>query len=97
MRKHYPTYNKIGGAANIAIDAASDPECELMAIVSELFDEMWMLDTRRSYHVTSKKEWFATYKPGDFGAVYQFDVANQHIMGMGDVKIKTKARDELVI
>jgi hypothetical protein len=25
--------------------------------------------------VTSNKDWFATYKPGDFGAIYQVDGA----------------------
>jgi hypothetical protein len=45
----------------------------------------------------SNKEWFATYKPGDSGVVYQVDGSPQHIMGMGDIKIKTEEGDELVL
>jgi hypothetical protein len=45
----------------------------------------------------SNKEWFATYKPGDFGVVYQVDGSPQRIMGMGDIKIKTEEGDELVL
>jgi hypothetical protein len=62
-----------------------------------LFDEVWVLDIGNSYHVTSNKEWFATYKPGNFGADYQVDGAPERIMGMGDIKIKTKEGEELVL
>jgi hypothetical protein len=47
---------------------------------------VWALDTGSSYHVTSNKEWFATYNPADFGVVYPIDGATQCIMGMRDIK-----------
>jgi hypothetical protein len=58
---------------------------------------LWVLDSGNSYHVMSNKEWFATYKPGDFGAVYQVDGAPQRIMGMRDIEIKTQDGHQLVI
>lgn len=97
IRRFCPTYIKADGAANIAVKSAADSDCEVLVLASELFDEVWMLDSGSSYHVTSNKEWFSTYKPGDFGAVYQVDGAPQRIMGMGDIKIKSKDGGEMVL
>lgn len=97
IRRHCPTYNKVDGVANIVVKSAADSDCEVLALVSELFDEVWVPDSGSSFHVTSDKEWFSAYKPGDFGVVYQVDGAPQHIMGMGDIKIKTQDGDELVL
>jgi hypothetical protein len=88
--------NKADGAANI-VDSTADSECDVLDLESELFDEVWVLITVSSYHVTFNKECFATYKSGDFEAVYQVDGAPQRIMGMRDIKIKTKGGDELVL
>ena len=97
IRRLCPMYNKTDGAANIAHTPVDFSESETLALESELFDEVWVLDSGSSYHVTSNKEWFSTYKPGDFGVVYQVDGAPQRIMGMGDIKIKTQDGDELVL
>ena len=91
------TTGQTDGAANITVQSLEDSDSDALALVSELFDEVWVLDSGSSYHVTSNKEWFATYKSGDFGVVYQVDIAPQRIVGMGDIKIKTKDGDELVL
>jgi len=51
---------------------------------------VWILDSASSYHMTPKKEWFASYKSGDFGSVYQGDNAALSVVGIGDIKIKTQ-------
>jgi hypothetical protein len=73
IRKHRPTYNKTDGATKINVDYAADSKYEVLVSVRELFDELCMLNTGSSYHVTSNKEWFATYKLDDFEAIYQVD------------------------
>jgi hypothetical protein len=60
IRKHRTTYNKTDGAPNIVVTSAADSGSEVLALVSELFDELWVLDLESSYHVTSNKEWFST-------------------------------------
>jgi hypothetical protein len=74
IHKHCPTYKKTNGAANIVVTSAANFDSEFLALVSELFDEAWVLDPGSSYHVTSDKEWLATYKPSDFGVVYQVNL-----------------------
>jgi hypothetical protein len=39
IRKNCPTYNKADGAANIVVNSA---ECDVLALESELFDEVWV-------------------------------------------------------
>jgi tyrosyl-tRNA synthetase len=48
-----------------------------------------------SYNITSNKEWFATYKAGDFGAVYQIDGSHRRMMDMEDIEIRTQDGYEL--
>jgi hypothetical protein len=88
IRKHRPTYNKTDGTTKINVDYAVDSKYEVLVSVRELFDEVCVLNTGSSYHVASNKEWFATYKPSDFEAVYQVDGVPRRIMGIGDIKIK---------
>jgi hypothetical protein len=45
IRKYYPTYNKTNGAANIDVNSAANSEYEVLALVSKLFDEVWVLNT----------------------------------------------------
>ena len=78
---------KANGSANVA---AIDEYSDTLVLESELFDEVWLLDSGSSFHVTSNKKWFSSYKSGDFGVFYQADGTPQHIMGMGDIKIKTE-------
>ena len=50
----------------------------------------WILDFGASHHVTPSKDNFVTYNPDDYGRV---NLGNKHfnnIVGMGDVQIKTK-------
>jgi hypothetical protein len=87
------TYKKTHGATNIIVNSTVDSECELLAFVSKLFDKVWVLDRGSSYHVTYNIRWFATYKLGDFGAIYEVSGAPERIMGMRDIMIKTQYGD----
>jgi hypothetical protein len=95
IRRFCPTWKKANESANIVV--ASGEDSEILVLESELFDEVWLLDSGSSFHVTSNKEWFSSYKSGDFGVVYQADGTPQHIIGMGDIKIKTEAGDEVML
>ena len=55
---------------------------------NEKSGEAWMLDSASSYHVTSKREWFSSYKSGDFGVVYLGNDTSYRVVGVGDVKFK---------
>ena len=71
--RNSPMWKKADGTANTAANFVILEDSKLVAMESVLFDEVWILDTRSSFHVTSNKEWFLSYKSGDFGVVYQVD------------------------
>ena len=47
----------------------------------------WIIDTAASYHVTPNKEFFTSYRPGDFGTVKMGNTSYFKIVGIGDVCI----------
>ncbi|MBT1595334.1 hypothetical protein, partial [Klebsiella pneumoniae] len=49
----------------------------------------WVIDTAASYHATPNKEFFTSYKAGDFGTVKMGKTSYSKIVGIGDVCIKT--------
>ena len=56
-----------------------------------------MLDSASSYHVTSKREWFSSYKSGDFGVVYLGNDTSYGVVGVGDVKFKMYDGNEVLL
>ena len=52
-------------------------------------DVEWVVDTAASYHVTPYKDFFKTYKAGDFGTVKMGNTSSAKIVGIGDVQVKT--------
>ena len=79
-------------SANVVVnDSESDDDlCEVLTLSGEQSTGVWMLDSTSSFHVTPNKEWFTSYKSGDFGSVYQGDNAALSVVGIGDIKIKTQ-------
>ncbi len=59
--------------------------------------EAWILDSASSFHVTPRKEWFSSYKSGEFGFVYLGDDTSYPAMGVGEVKIKLEDEGEHVL
>ncbi|KAA8515633.1 hypothetical protein F0562_018756 [Nyssa sinensis] len=49
----------------------------------------WVIDTGASYHATYNKEFFTSYKAGDFGTVKIGNTIHSKIVGIGDVCIST--------
>ena len=49
----------------------------------------WIIDTEASYHVTPNKEFFTSYRLGDFGTVKMGNTSYSKIVGIGDVCIQT--------
>ena len=57
----------------------------------------WILDSGASHHVTPSKDNFVTYNPGDYGRVH---LGNNHfckIVGVGDVQIRTKDGQNILL
>ena len=62
---------------------------------SSSFD--WILDSMASHHVTPCKDSFVSYNPGDYGRVH---LGNNHfcsIIGVGDVQIKMKDGQDILL
>ena len=57
----------------------------------------WILDSGESHHVTPCKDSFVAYNPGDYGRVY---LGNNHfcsIVRVGDVHIKMKNGQDILL
>ena len=66
---------------DVAVLFFGDEEC-LLVTDNEV---EWIIDTTASYHVTSNKEFFTSYRPGDFGTVKMGNTSYSKIVGIGDV------------
>lgn len=56
-----------------------------------------VLDLASSYHVTSKQEWFSSYKSGEFGVVYLGNDTSYCVAGVGNVKFKMYDRNDMLL
>ena len=52
-------------------------------------DVEWVVDSVASYHCIPKREYFSTYKAGDFGMVKMGNKSVSQITGIGDICIQT--------
>ena len=52
-------------------------------------DVEWVVNTAASYHVTPHRDFFTTYKAGDFGTVKMGNTSSVNIEGIGDVQVRT--------
>ncbi|GKV31082.1 hypothetical protein SLEP1_g39821 [Rubroshorea leprosula] len=52
-------------------------------------DAEWIIDSGASYHCVPKREYFSTYKVGDFGTIKMGNKSVSHIMGVGDICVQT--------
>nr|CAD41329.2 OJ991113_30.13 [Oryza sativa Japonica Group] len=88
-----------GGIASLAArgDDSDSSSHEILTVSNEKSGEAWMLDSASSYHVTSKREWFSSYKSGDFGVVYLGDDTSYRVVGVGDVKFKMYDGNEVLL
>lgn len=49
----------------------------------------WIFYSGASFHMTHHKEWFHSYRSCNGGIVYMSDNGECHVVGVGDVRIKT--------
>lgn len=49
--------------------------------------DMWLIDSGASFHMTLHRDWFSTYESFDGGKVYLGDDSNLNIVEYGRVKI----------
>ena len=52
-------------------------------------DVKWVVDLAASYHCVPKREYFSTYKAGDFGTVKMGNKSVSQIAGIGNICIQT--------
>ncbi|GKU93138.1 hypothetical protein SLEP1_g6763 [Rubroshorea leprosula] len=69
--------------------------CENDSIDVAHHDSTWVVDTAASYHVTPNKDWFSSYKEGDFGYLKMGNRFEAKIVGVGDVWLETNIRSKL--
>src|ERR1044072_32213 len=75
-------------AANVVeTTEASSSEEDMLSVSSTKCAEAWILDSGCSYHMTPHREWFHSFREGDFGFVYLGDDKTCAITGMGQVKV----------
>ena len=55
-----------------------------------VFDEnMWIIDSGATLHVTTRKEFFTSYTPGDFGVLKMSNDGVSKVIGVADVCLQT--------
>ncbi|KAE8654353.1 L-type lectin-domain containing receptor kinase IX.1 [Hibiscus syriacus] len=74
---------------NVVEDENSDcSEGYMLSISTTQLTDVWILDSRCSYHITPNREWFSIYRSVNSGSVYLGDDRSCNIVGIGDVIIK---------
>ena len=99
MRKDYPELNG-GASANKATHGDDSDSSSDVLVVSDrrsTKSEAWMLDSACSFHATPNREWFSSYKSGEFGLAYVGDDTGYRVAGVGDIKIKMFDRVERML
>ncbi|KAJ0804413.1 putative RNA-directed DNA polymerase [Helianthus annuus] len=60
-------------------------------------DPSWVVDSGATCHVTSQREFYSSYTPGDFGVVKMGNNGLSKVVGVGDVCLKFDTGMELVL
>ncbi|GKD25538.1 putative RNA-directed DNA polymerase [Tanacetum coccineum] len=60
-------------------------------------DSSWILDSGATCHVATRKEYFPSYTPGDFGVVRMSNTGLSRIASIGDICLKFDTWMELVL
>ena len=55
------------------------------------------MDSTTSYHYVPKREYFSTYKAGDFGTMKMGNKSVSQIVGIGDICIQTSMGHTLTL
>ena len=60
-------------------------------------ESMWIIDSGSTLHVTTRKEFFTSYTPGDFGVLKMGNDGVSKVIGVGDVCLQINMGILLVI
>ena len=87
-----------------------DDDCVTTAISDDLvilhdpdslnlvFDEnMWIIDSGATLHVTTRKEFFTSYTPGDFGVLKMGNDGVSKVIGVGNVCLQNNMGMQLLL
>ncbi|WVZ18911.1 hypothetical protein V8G54_006233 [Vigna mungo] len=60
-------------------------------------ENMWIIDSCATLHVTSRKEFFTSYTPGGFGVLKMGNDGVSKVIGVGDVHLQTNMGMQLMM
>ena len=78
-------------------------KCAIMILTDDGFvsratqDSNWVVDSGASFHVTSHRDFFFSYRTSDFGNVRMGNNGVSKIVGIGDICLETSIGNKLVL
>nr|KYP66486.1 Retrovirus-related Pol polyprotein from transposon TNT 1-94 [Cajanus cajan] len=102
LKKEIQDKNQANDRNTAATTSASDDEITLLCNQGECChiaepDEEWIIDSAASYHCVPKREYFTTYRKGDFGHVNMGNKSTSQIVGIGDIHLQTGVGCTLIL
>jgi len=67
----------------------SEEDIALVADSHTYYTNVWVLDSRASYHICPRREWFSSYEQLDGGNIVTANSSVYKVVGMGSIKIRT--------
>jgi len=69
------------------VKEADENSCDVLTAESgkDKYSDAWLLDSRCTYHMCSKREWFSTYKPYDGGSILKENDAMCKPVGISNI------------
>ena len=93
LRRDYKEEKKKKGKndfSNFDTDKSSqdDVDAFVAALATHTSEDVWLIDSGASFHMTSQRDWFSKYEEFDGGKVYLGHNSHLNIVGHGRVKIR---------
>ncbi|CAH9132849.1 unnamed protein product [Cuscuta epithymum] len=89
-----------GGNGNVEVNTTTDEFliCSDLDMVNITHDDSsWVVDSGATCHVTSQRDFYSSYTPGNFGNVRMGNNGLSKIVGIGDICLKFDTGIELVL
>ncbi|GJY87788.1 putative RNA-directed DNA polymerase [Tanacetum coccineum] len=88
------------GAGNTEVNTTTDEffvcyDYDMVNLAND--DSSWILDSGATCHVATRKDYYSSYTPGDFGVVRMGNTGLSRIAGIGDICLKFDTGMELVL
>ncbi|VFQ72060.1 unnamed protein product [Cuscuta campestris] len=82
-------------AATTSGDLIVVSDNDLINVASD--ESSWVIDSGAAFHATSRKDFFTSYTPGDYGVLKMGNDGRSQVVGIGVVVLETKAGMKLVL